>query len=75
MSTRSFYAVKMRSGLVMAFEWHPHEIREAYLNRNVMGIVRCIEAEGSITAEAEARKLFSEGKFELSEIAKLEGGR
>lgn len=73
MSTRPFYAVKMRSGMVMVFEWSAQEIAEAMLNRGVVGVINCIEAEGSIPAETEANKLFAAGKFNPSQIARAEG--
>ena len=69
---RSFYAVKMRSGMVMAFEFNALEIAEAVMNKGVVGVIRCIEATGSITAEDEARRLFAAGQFELSAIAREE---
>ena len=69
---RPFYAVKMRSGMVMCFEWSAAEIGEALMNKGVVGVIRCIEAEGMIPAEAAANKLFAAGKFEPSAIAKLE---
>jgi hypothetical protein len=61
----------MRSGIVMVFEWSASEIAEAYMNRGVVGLIRHIEAEGSIPAEEEAKRLFSTGQFERSAIAEI----
>lgn len=69
---RPFYAVKMRSGMVMVFEWSAQEIGQAMLNRNVMGVIRCFQADGMLPAEEEAPKMFQRGEFEPSHIAQLE---
>ena len=75
MSTRPFYAVKMRSGMVMVFEWSTTEIAEAMLHRGILGVINCIEAEGSIPAEEEAKRLFAAGQFNPTVIGKMEASK
>lgn len=48
----------------MVFEWDAAEIAEAMINRGLIGIIRCIEADGSIPAESEAKRLFAAGDYE-----------
>ena len=69
---RTFYAVKMRSGTIMVFDWNASEIAEADLNRGVVGIIRSIEADGAIPAELEAKRLFAENKFEPSAVVRAD---
>ncbi len=70
---RSFYAVKMRSGLVMCFEWDPRESAEAMLNRNVMRVLHCVTGVSQDRAEEEATRIFETGGGIPSMAAQQEG--
>ena len=67
---RPFYAVKMISGVVMAFDWNAEHIAAAYQHKRVVGVIRCFDAEGTIPAEAEAERLFAKGQFDPTDAAK-----
>lgn len=56
----------------MVFEWSASEIAEAMLHRHILGIINCIEAEGSIPAEEEAKRMFARGEFNPTVVGKME---
>ena len=71
---RPFYAVKFVSGIVSVFEWDAAEISTAISHPRIVGILRNLEAEGTIPAQREAEKLFAAGTYERTWMGRtLEG--